>query len=619
MQLPDENAPKVAIQIMRYLISFLVCLISSVPLFAQVNTKIEFDIRNNTSEQPIVISWSEAEETKWKSEKQPLLEIMGLKTDIHAASLPTSALSSTSYLFVLQKTGLIEILLEADYMAEGESLIVEDKETGEKLFSTDQLRQQKILIPALNPLTSVLKWITSAPGSYQSRFTIKNLYLTEWPENRGGPTIGFGTALVCHPNAACKQDSILKLISNSAVRIRMVMEEGIGWCTGAFINNTRNDRTPYLLTAHHCTFDNVPVYELWRFDFEYKSDSCANPAAEPIVFSMTGCQKKAGGQASDFLLVRLNSNIPGNHQVTFAGWMRRDTITPDTSYLIHHPNADIRKMSTGINKAVIHASQIGWSEGYTTPGSHHFRLRFTEGGHQPGASGGPVFNQDGLLIGQLHGGITGCELVNNAFIGRFAKSWSLGPLPSDRLKDWLDPDNTGLTQLQAVQNVAEGDLADIRGTVVNPFGVPVKNVLISITGSVNDTVFTNAEGEFLLPAASRNGQYHIVPVKDENQTNGVNVLDMVAIQKHLLGKDTFDLAWQHIAGDATNNNSVSAGDILVILRLLLGRISFLPSSPSWRFVPDHIDAHTIPPGGPLEVQFQAIKIGDVNGNADPGN
>ena len=28
--------------------------------------------------------------------------------------------------------------------------------------------------------------------------------------------IGFGTALPCHPNTACKQDSIIELIANSA-------------------------------------------------------------------------------------------------------------------------------------------------------------------------------------------------------------------------------------------------------------------------------------------------------------------------------------------------------------------------------------------------------------------
>ena len=225
------------------------------------------------------------------------------------------------------------------------------------------------------------------------------------------------------------------------------MEEGIGWCSGSFVNNTRNDKTPYVLSAHHCQFDYTPIYDMWRFDFQYLSLTCTNPSVEPQYFSITGCDLVAGGQASDFLLLLLNEDLPLNQEVTFAGWDRDDTAKPDTSYLIHHPNADIRKISTSVNEATIHPNQIGWTEGYTTPSHHHFRLKFTEGGHEPGSSGGPLFNQDGYLVGQLHGGTAGCEATNNAFIGRFSKSLNLGATPQESLSDWLDPDQTGLNKL----------------------------------------------------------------------------------------------------------------------------------------------------------------------------
>nr|MDQ3016264.1 hypothetical protein [Bacteroidota bacterium] len=101
--------------------------------------------------------------------------------------------------------------------------------------------------------------------------------------------------------------------------------------------------------------------------------------------------------------------------------------------------------------------------------------------------------------------------------------------------------------------------------------------------------------------------------------NGINVLDLVRIQKHLLARDEFDYPWQFIAADATNNGDVSVGDILVLLRLVLGKITYLPSSPSWRFSPAVIDIDTIPAGGPYQVEFMGIKIGDLNGTADPSN
>nr|MDQ3015119.1 hypothetical protein [Bacteroidota bacterium] len=203
----------------------------------------------------------------------------------------------------------------------------------------------------------------------KSQFKIRSLYVHKSTSNREGQ-IGFNTALPCLPNVACKTDSILQLISKSAVRIRMVMEEGIGWCTGSFVNNTKQDKSPFLLTAHHCTFEYTPQYDLWRFDLRYLSETCTNPDTEPVAFSMTGCNKKATYQGSDFLLLLLNDNIPLNQDITFAGWNNSDSAIPDTSYMIHHPNADIRKISTCTNKAVIHSTQIGWSGGYNTPANH---------------------------------------------------------------------------------------------------------------------------------------------------------------------------------------------------------------------------------------------------------
>src|SRR5688572_2187567 len=581
----------------------------------QIEAALNFNSDRRDSEQVIHITWSEEEESKWILENKDRLDIMALKTSLESSVLPLSGENITRYTFALMKSSPVEILMQVDHLEAGEQLALINKSTGREFFSFNGSPTGKQLSPAFDPRSTQFVWRGSEHG-YKSIFNIKTLYKHKTIDERGSP-IRFGTSLTCHLNVSCKQDSIIKLISGSAMRIRMVMDEGIGWCRGSFINNTRNDKTPYILLAYHCTFEYTPQYDLWRFDLEYTSDSCTNPLNEPLIFSITGCEKKAGGQASDFLLVQLNEFVPDNHQVTFAGWNRDDTVTPDTSYMIHHPNADIRKISTSVNKAVIHPSQIGWSEGYTTPANHHFRFKFTEGGHQPGSSGAPVFNQDGYLIGQLHGGTMGCEATNNAYTGRISKSWLLGSTAQERLKEWLDPDGMDVIQWPSITNLSEGELGDIHGSIKDPNGVAMENVEIRISGSVNDTLVTDAEGRFRLNSVNRNGQYQIVPLKNTNQTNGVNVVDLLSIQRHLLGKDTFDFPWQYIAGDATNNNVVSVGDILLLMRLLLGKITFLPSSNSWRFFPSSVEVTSIPSGGPLEINIQAVKIGDVNGSADP--
>jgi hypothetical protein len=599
----------------RITLLFLITLSAIHFLSAQVSSKVEFKKQSEKEPEIISITWSKTEEENWKTENEGRLEIMSVKTDLHSVSFDHSNKVPSIFQFSLNEPGEIEALVQVEKLSPGEKIIFTDIRTGETIFELPHLDNNKVLTPGFDPAKTYLVWTGPANQPLQSVFTIRNIYVDHQQSNRDR-AIGFGTAYPCHPNAACKQDSMLKLISNSAVRIRMVMDEGIGWCSGSFINNTRNDKSPFILTAYHCTFEYTPQYDLWRFDLQYKSDSCANPLNEPQYFSLTGCELKASGQGSDFLLVHLNNDVPINQQVTFAGWNRDDVAVPDTVYLVHHPNADIRKISTCTSEILIHPNQIGWVEGYTTPPNHHFRFKFTEGGHQPGSSGGPVFNQDGLLVAQLHGGSSGCEETNTAYTGRLAKSWSYGTTSDHRLSDWLDPDQTGAVQLPSIENIQTGDITEIQGTVLDPIGRPVKNTEITISGSTSQTMLTDSDGHFNVPGISRQGHYTITASKNDHPTNGVNALDLVRIQKHLLYQDTLTFAWQHIAADATNNNHISVGDMVVLLRLILGKITALPSSPSWRFDPPVLELDNLPLGEPAQVQFKAIKIGDLNNSAN---
>ncbi len=585
-------------------------------LVAQVNASIEVIHQAYDTAAIINVNWQAVDEKTWHDQNDGRLEILGLKANIRSADLKKSISGTTTYTFRFEQPSIVELKVDIGSIVADEQLYLVDIERGHVLFDFSAATQNDFLTIAFDPATTLLVWKNLEGNSYESEFTIDNIYYQPVKAGRV-MDIGFGTSFPCHPNAACKEDSLLQLISNSTVRMRLVMDEGIGWCSGSFINNTRNDKTPYVLSAYHCQYDYTPIYNMWRFDFQYLSTTCTNPLVEPQYFSITGCDLVAGGQASDFLLLLLSEDVPLNQEVTFAGWDRDDTAKPDTSYLVHHPNADIRKISTSVNEATIHPNQIGWTEGYTTPAHHHFRLKFTEGGHEPGSSGGPLFNQDGYLVGQLHGGTAGCEATNNAFIGRFSKSWSLGTTPQERLSDWLDPDQTGLTKITSIENKASGDIVTIHGLVLDPTGRPVKNAILKVTGSLTETITTTEDGIFQLLNVNRNGQYIITPEKNDHPTNGLNALDLVAIQKHLLGKDTFDLPWQYVAADATNNTLLSVGDIVVLQRLLLGKILNFPSSPSWRFDPPQIIIDPIPSGEPAEIEFMCIKIGDLNGTADP--
>lgn len=56
--------------------------------------------------------------------------------------------------------------------------------------------------------------------------------------------------------------------------------------------------------------------------------------------------------------------------------------------------------------------------------------------------------------GLLHGGSSNCAPVT-MYYGRFDKSWDYGNTATRRLKDWLDSNNTGITQLEARELMPE--------------------------------------------------------------------------------------------------------------------------------------------------------------------
>jgi hypothetical protein len=114
--------------------------------------------------------------------------------------------------------------------------------------------------------------------------------------------------------------------------------------------------------------------------------------------------------------------------------------------------------------------------------------------------------------------------------------------------------------------------------------------------------------------------------RNDNHRNGVSTLDLVRIQKHLLGRESFSNPYQYIAADANNSETVSAIDIVELRRLILGEYDELPRNKSWRFVdkkftfPD--PTHPWPFNEFIYIKqlneslfdndFVGVKIGDVN-------
>lgn len=458
---------------------------------------------------------------------------------------------------------------------------------------------------------------------------VLSIFRLDYGFDRGG-CLGFGCASACHVNINCPEGAGWQDEKRSVVRIRVVVESGMGWCSGSLLNNVNNDGVPYVLTGFHCQDGYVPLYDFWRFDFGYEGAGCNNPPLEPSFQSLTGSTFRAGRQASDFLLVEINESVPLSYEPVFNGWDR--TITPaDSVFHIHHPRADIKKISIDQNPIIIHPSALNWNNGVTTPANHHWRIKWDVGTFEIGSSGAPLFTPEGRVIGQLHGGNELCTGAT-AYFGRFSISWDSGATPAERLKDWLDPSNTNAGAIDAY--IPSGPtLATVSGRVATEKNNGIKGVRVQLGGFLTDTLWTDTSGVYSFDSLPIGQAYTITFWKDTLAMSGVTTSDQVNIRKHILFVDTLETPYRMIAADANNNGAISTTDMLAISKVILAIEDSFPNNTSWRFVPaayefpDPENPFEFPlpnvvnipslPGDLPDIDFIGIKIGDANVSANP--
>lgn len=242
------------------------------------------------------------------------------------------------------------------------------------------------------------------------------------------------------------------------IRSSGVYTVGGTWtCSGALINNTAQDLKPYFLTANHCSVNSgnaASVVMYWNFE-----NSTCRPPGSPasgaagdgqLTQFNTGAIWHASYAASDFTLIEMDDPINPAFNPFWSGWDRRDQATTN-AIGIHHPNCDEKRISFEDD-----ATSITSYLQTAVPGdSTHIRITDWDlGTTEPGSSGSPLYSPEHRIIGQLHGGYAACGNDSSDWYGRFYASWTGGGASTSRLRDWLDPLNTGVTTLDG-RNIVE--------------------------------------------------------------------------------------------------------------------------------------------------------------------
>lgn len=181
------------------------------------------------------------------------------------------------------------------------------------------------------------------------------------------------------------------------------------------------------------------------------------------------------------------------------------------------------------------------------------------------------------------------------------------------------------------EDIGSQPTAQIGGTILTEQGSFVENVEVVINSTQPEypkNIMSDGSGHFMFDKNAMHEDYHLVAQRTDNPLNGVSTLDLVHIQKHILGLEMLDSPYKLIAADVNNDGNISAIDLLELRKLILGVYNEFPTNKSWRLVEESSITDPANPWNYSELRyindldnnmrqedFVGVKIGDVNNSA----
>jgi len=173
----------------------------------------------------------------------------------------------------------------------------------------------------------------------------------------------------------------------------------------------------------------------------------------------------------------------------------------------------------------------------------------------------------------------------------------------------------------------------ISGTIRTPIAIPVEGVTVLLTGDISGSTETDENGyyEFEVPNGSN---VQVIPQSSEDYINGVDMTDVWMIRSWIFAMTTFTSPYQSFAADINNSQGVSTFDLVGINKLIESNDPSVFYA-SWRYIPADFEFENVnfplpeDPGQTIElfsvsentidIDFVAVKLGDVNFDAIPHN
>ena len=208
---------------------------------------------------------------------------------------------------------------------------------------------------------------------------------------------------------------------------------------------------PRAITGATINSGNAPSIVVY---WNYENSTCRPPGSAASGSNGNGSRSqfnsgaiyRASYSPSDFCLFELDDPIPDAFEVYRVGWDRTDTAPPSVTG-IHHPAGDEKSISFENDPTTI----TDYLSSTVNSSSTHIRIADWDlGTTEGGSSGSGLFNPQKRLVAVLTGGYAACGNNSSDWYGRIYKSWEGGGTAASRLKDWLDPTNSGSTAIDGL-------------------------------------------------------------------------------------------------------------------------------------------------------------------------
>ena len=204
----------------------------------------------------------------------------------------------------------------------------------------------------------------------------------------------------CHLDVTCYPEW-----SNSATgvaRIAFERSEGSFICSGTLLNNSREDFTPYFLTAAHCVQTEEAARSVTAF-WSYQTQTCNGelpdfqsvPHTEGARLLSTTGFRELRDPEGDMTLLRLEGDLPDG--VWFQGWDADPQPIGAQVTGIHHPGND----DWGFFKRLSFGQIIPDPSSGTFEDDVYASVSYAQGYTEGGSSGSALFNNPGTVVGAL--------------------------------------------------------------------------------------------------------------------------------------------------------------------------------------------------------------------------